>query len=85
MIGANAGSSVFEFLAIRGRTYSIRASADLSHWTAVDSACPARGPRQRSFKRTWLPMCAIEGGSSELGAGWGVPLFQGPRSVVKRP
>jgi hypothetical protein len=36
MIGANADSSLFEFLAIRGRTYSIQASADFSHWAPVE-------------------------------------------------
>ncbi|MCI0535298.1 MAG: hypothetical protein L0Z50_08720 [Verrucomicrobiales bacterium] len=43
MIGANAGSSLFEFLAIRSRTYSIQASKDLSHWTPVGFRVVAPG------------------------------------------
>lgn len=43
MVGADASSSVLEFLAIRGRTYSIQGSADLSHWNPVTFRVLAAG------------------------------------------
>jgi hypothetical protein len=35
LVGVNAGASVLEFLAIRGRTYTVQASTDLRAWVPV--------------------------------------------------
>jgi hypothetical protein len=35
LTGVNSGASTMEFLAIRGRTYTIQASSDLEQWTPV--------------------------------------------------
>lgn len=40
LAGLNEGSSVLEFLAIRGRTYSVQSSLDLRTWTPVSFRIP---------------------------------------------
>lgn len=45
LTGVADGASKLEFLAIRGRTYAIQASADLKTWTAVSFRNPSEGPQ----------------------------------------
>ena len=44
LVGINQGASVLEFLAIRGRTYTLESSLDLRQWTPVQFRVTADGP-----------------------------------------
>ena len=44
LVGVNAGASVLQFLAIRGRTYTIESSLDLRQWTPVQFRVASEGP-----------------------------------------
>ena len=41
IVGFNSGAPPFEFLAIRGRTYTLHGSPDLKTWTAQSFSIPA--------------------------------------------
>jgi hypothetical protein len=43
--GVNAGASALEFLAIRGRNYTIQASPDFRAWTSVQFRLTSEGPQ----------------------------------------
>ena len=43
IVGFNSGAPLFEFLAIRGRTYTLHGSPDLKTWTAQSFSIPADG------------------------------------------
>jgi hypothetical protein len=43
LVGLNAGASVLEWMAIRGRTYTLQASSDLKTWSTVSFRIPAEG------------------------------------------
>lgn len=44
LVGTAAGSSLLEFTAIRGRTYTIEASTDMQAWTQVAFTVPGETP-----------------------------------------
>ena len=43
LVGLNVGASVLEWMAIRGRTYTLQASSDLKTWSTVSFRIPAEG------------------------------------------
>lgn len=43
LVDLNAGASVLEWMAIRGRTYTLQASSDLKIWSTVSFRIPAEG------------------------------------------
>lgn len=63
MIGPSGGAARLEFLAIRGRTYSLQSSTDLQHWTPVPfqiiSGATA-GPLQDSYLSTEVRLLQLE-------------------------
>lgn len=72
ILSSTEGRATLEFLAIRGRTYSLRVSEDLSQWTSVPfklSTDPAVAAERNSFRasdtRVVRPVVApqIEGGT----------------------
>ena len=63
LAGVNAGASVMEFLAIRGRTYSVQASANLQQWTPVSfrvNTGGSPGALQGSYQATDVRQLRIE-------------------------
>ena len=50
--GVNNGNSTLEFLAIRGRTYTVQASANLQQWTPVEFHVESGAPLQSHYTAT---------------------------------
>src|SRR5207253_998023 len=63
LIGLNAGASQMEFLAIRGRTYTLHTSTDLHTWTPIDFrivTAGVPGALQNEFKATDIRKIRVE-------------------------
>jgi hypothetical protein len=61
--GVNAGNSVLELLAIRGRNYSIQASSDLLTWTPVSfrlASDGAQSPLRDNYQATDVRTLRVE-------------------------
>jgi hypothetical protein len=69
IVSSTAGRSVLEFTAIRGRTYSIQVSQDMTSWSPVSFTLPsdpANAAERRSFVATDVrPIRALIGPSTE--------------------
>ena len=63
LVGLNADNSQLEFMAIRGRTYTIEASSNLQQWTPVGFRVVnggAPGPIQDSYRATDVRTLRVE-------------------------
>lgn len=63
IVGVNAGASVLEWLAIRGRTYTIQASSDLKTWSTVSFRVPSEGaqaPLRQNYPSTDVRTLRVE-------------------------
>ena len=63
VLGVNAGNSLMEFLAIRGRTYTIQTSSDLQQWSPVSFRVVTAGQSgspQSSYLSTDVRFLQIE-------------------------
>lgn len=63
LTGVNAGASTMEFLAIRGRTYTIQASSNLQQWTPVSFRAASGGTPgaiQSSYQATDVRLLRVE-------------------------
>lgn len=69
IVSTSAGRAVLEFTAIRGRTYSIQVSQDMTSWSAVSFTLPsdpADAAERRSFVATDVrPIRALVGPSTD--------------------
>lgn len=76
ILGHTEGRPVMEFLAIRGRTYTLHGSADMRTWTPVSFRLPVDGaspPSRRSFTATDVRMLRLE---AELPEGTAIQMFK---------
>ncbi len=63
LAGVSAGNSVLEFLALRGRNYSIQTSPDLRTWTAASfrlSSDPAQASLRNNYQATDVRTLRLE-------------------------
>ena len=76
IVGLNQGRPVLEFMAIRGRTYTLHGSADLRTWTPVEFRIPDGSPTTpalRSYSATDVRILRLE---AEVPAGTQIQMFK---------
>ena len=76
IVGVNEGRPVIEFLAIRGRSYTLHGSADLRTWTPVEFRVAGGGaaaPLLRAYSATDVRLVRLE---AEVPAGTQIQMFK---------